>query len=72
MDFKKADPPVPYFLGIRELASNSAITDVGGLSCTCVIPSETNSAANAPQRVNGKSSLTISRKLAGVTATCQR
>ena len=35
MDFKEADSPSPYLLGllgISELASNSAIIDVGGLS----------------------------------------
>jgi len=35
MDFKKADTPSPYLLGllgISELASNSAIIDVGGLT----------------------------------------
>jgi len=35
MDFKKADSPSPYLLGllgISELASNSAIIDLGGLS----------------------------------------
>ena len=34
MDFKEADSPSPYLLGllgISELASNSAIIDVGGL-----------------------------------------
>jgi predicted aspartyl protease len=35
MDFKEADPPSPYLLGllgISELTSNSAIIDLGGLS----------------------------------------
>ena len=35
MDFKEADSPSPYLLGllgISELASNSAIIDLGGLS----------------------------------------
>jgi hypothetical protein len=32
VDLKKADHPSTYLLGISELASNSAIIDVGGLS----------------------------------------
>jgi hypothetical protein len=32
VDLKKADHPSTYLLGISELASNSAIIDLGGLS----------------------------------------
>jgi len=32
VDLKKADHPSTYLLGISELASNSVIIDVGGLS----------------------------------------
>jgi hypothetical protein len=44
MDFKKADSPSPYLvglLGISELASNSAIIDLGSLSMFLRHPSVT-------------------------------